>query len=215
MVAVPQGVNLQEIQRAFLDLETSLVRRFGNGEAGGVTVSRSRGGVSNPAKVGHTPGGSVPQGGQGGSHISVQTLRLQVVQIDPADGLPLADADDCATVEIVDVPILINPMTEHRLTSPPAGGTYAYSLPSNMDETKSFIHVMGKHLQPLRVETVMQGKRVIFYNGSHEESASKAVTIALYGASPADPGVSIPEDHLAWIQEKDDNSGLELVLYYE
>jgi hypothetical protein len=211
MTTLPQSNNLQEIQRAILSLETRLLRRIeGSGNAS-ASVAKTRGGVAIHSNA-YTPSTPSVVVTETTPLLSVQTLRLQTISMDPDDDLPLTDEDDCAVIGVQEVPILIDPMQELRFTAPAAGGTVTYVIPNSFDPLTSFINIVGEHLDPLRIETVLDAPTVFVNTAS--ENGDGTVVIALLGADPADPGVTIDADHVAWIQEKDDDTGLELVIYY-
>jgi hypothetical protein len=216
---LPQSNSLQEIQRACLYLETLIMRRMGKGSFTDKTISGSRGGIVTAPAALETP--SPDPGGGGGSvagpwyGISVQTPWLQAITLDPVDGLPETDSEDCAIVEVQPVPMLTKPMVPVVLSAAASGGTQIYGIPYGFNELDSYVSVDGHHYAALRVEVLLGAKRIVFYNNSIETEANAWITVALQGADPADPGISIAPGHLAWLQEKGDASGLEWVFYYE
>jgi hypothetical protein len=210
---LPQGINLQEIQRALLDLQAEIVRRTGSGATtlAGIPVLR-RGSSGSPGSTSSPGSGSSIPPTEEDTQI-IQTISIQMISMDPEDNLPDTDEDDCAIVGVQDVPILIEPMTPVNISVPSGGGTVIYALPSLMDETTTFINITGDHIQPVRIEVALEGKSVVFFNNS-DGGANTDVVVALLGADPADAGVEIALGKLAWIEEKIDNTGLELVVYY-
>jgi hypothetical protein len=218
MADLPQSNDLNEIQRAMLSLENRLLRRL-SGVPTTTTPSRGRAstGGTTQAASSSTPAPvtlAVTPATSGAVSPFVQTTRLQTITLDPSDNLPLIDEDDCATVEVQDVPIVIEPLTAYVVTPPLAGGTMVVSLPSDFDETTTFVHISGPIQANTRIEISPNGRSVVFLNDA-EPIFSGTVTVALSLIVGTDPGIEIQTGRAVQLKENEGLTGLELVIYYD
>ncbi len=136
-------------------------------------------------------------------------LTFTTLAIDPHDGLPAVDANGYAIVEEMQFPVINQILQSAVYTFPSAGGTYQITLPPAFNETSSCLFINGSPSTASRLEFDPGIKHVVIYN-----SMGTDAVIALQGANPQDPGVTVKAKGVAWIQVNSGGTGLEKVTIY-
>ena len=211
---LPQSNNLPELHRIFRNLN----RRLESMESGQSTTGTAAATTAAATGTSGGSGGSSSSSSsssttQTASPITVEFIRFLGLQMDPADGLVAVDSNGYALFEEGITPISSQGLTAFTLAVPIAGGTLTWNVPSSFDGTVSYVDLEGPINSDLTVFFNPASQQVVFSNDTTNPAGGTAfaVRVALAAQTPADSGILVPTNGLAWVQVNAAGTALELV----